>query len=313
MRGTARTTGMSYNAISRMLVSVGKEAIEFHDRYVRNVEVEYVQCDEMWTYCYARQGRLPDIKEPYDVAGDVWTWTAIDKDTKLLIAWIVGDRDQYYGDTFMQDLESRISGHVKISTDGFPAYPESVDMAFRRHGHDYVQMVKVDAREGEGYEERYKRSDPRIMKGDSIEGFTQSHVERLNLTTRQSIRRYMRETTGFSKKRENHIYHTAIYAVWYNWVRPHMTLVARTGVPTTPAMAAGLAGRPFMLKDLLRVVDYKNRPGKRGPYKPRQKRNGIARPKPKEVEAVKVDDLAAREKPDSTLVRTVGYEPPTIT
>ena len=314
MRGTARATGMSYNAVARMLISVGKVAIEFHDEHVRNVKAEYIQCDEMWSYVYARQEHLPGIKEPLDAAGDVWTWLAIERDSKLLISWVIGDRGQLYSDEFMQDLASRVYGRVKLSTDGHASYPYSINSAFADHDHDYVRMVRErdegGRRSNQTTKERYKRLRP--GEDDSLEGFTQSHIERLNLTARQSMRRYMRKTTGFSKKLENHIYHTAIYAVWYNWVRPHMTLVEKIGVPTTPAMAAGLATRPFRLKDLIALTDYKNRPGKRGPYKPRQKRNGIVRPNPKEVKAVRVDDLKAREMSGSTLVRTLGYVPPTI-
>ncbi len=296
MRGTARATGMSYNAVARLLVSVGREAIEFHDRHVRNVKAGYIQADEMWSYVYARQENLIKAKgRPFDAGGNAWTWMAVDRDTKLIIAWSVGDRTQIYGDAFMRDLESRVSGPVKLSTDGLSTYPEAVNAAFWEREHKYVQLgIDVSKEDGR------------------LEGFTQAHIERLNLTTRQSMRRYMRKTTGFSKKRENHIYHTAIHVLHYNWVRPHSTLVEKLGVATTPAMAAGLARWPFTLRDLIELSDLKNRPGPRGPYKPRQKKKGIVRPPPKEVEPVRMNDLESRDRPDSILMRTIGYVPPTI-
>lgn len=298
MRGTARATGISYNSVARLLVSIGKEAIEFHDRYVRGVKAEFVQCDELWSYVYAKPENALGIKgTPFDSAGVAWTWMAIDKDTKPIIAWVVGDRTQAYGNVLMKDLESRIEGPVKLSTDGHNSYPDAVDMAFWDREHKYVQFGKNDSKE----DNEAKR----------LEGFTQAHIERTNLTTRQSMRRYMRKTTGFSKKRENHIYHTAIHVLQYNWIRPHSTLVDKFGVPTTPAMAAGLAKWPFALKDLIELSDYKNRPGPRGPYKPRKKQKGIVRPPPKEVEPVQIDDMDSRERPGSKLVRTIGYVPPT--
>ena len=208
---------------------MGRDCLSFHDEAVRGIRPRYVQADEMWGFCYAKKGRSRSPE-----AGDAWTWTAIDVDTKLLISWLVGDRSPECAVLLMDDLRSRTLGRYQLSTDGYKPYPEAVMAAFGREV-DYAQVVG-------------NRRDICLGRPDLAE-VTSSAVERHNLTMRMSVRRYTRRTNGFSKKRENLIYAAALYAVWYNWIRAHQGLGGRT-----PAQAAGLAEYPLSLRWLLGLL-----------------------------------------------------------
>ena len=238
MRSISRITGASTQTIMKILVETGSACAEFHDRYVRGIDAGHVQCDEIWSFCYAKKKNVDRIKGDPEYAGDVWTWTAIDSRTKLIISWLaVPGRGEAYAETFLDDLRSRVSGVAQISTDGLESYKDAVPAAFGKDV-NFGQMVK-------SYEKgRYAGSRRIVISGDPREKIGTPHVERQNLTMRMSMRRFTRSTNGFSKKFENHKHNLTLYFVWYNFCREHMGL----GSMVTPAMAAGLTDRHFSLE-----------------------------------------------------------------
>ena len=246
----------------------------FHDEHVKDLSTRRVQCDEIWTFCYAKQRNAPYVSHN-DHAGDLWTWIALDTESKLIISWLVSPgRDIAYASEFIEDMCSRLANRVQLSTDGLLAYPEAVEAAFGSNI-DYGQLVKEfqGARRADPLFERERRYSPRalvtarkaVITGQPDESqISTSLVERHNLTTRMSVRRYTRLTNAFSKKVENHCCAVALYTVWYNWIREH------SKIRTTPAVAASLANVPYNFQWLLDLVDEEHpATGPRGPYLPR--------------------------------------------
>ncbi|MBI4499727.1 MAG: IS1 family transposase [Gemmatimonadetes bacterium] len=258
IRATCRLTGTAKGTVLRLLAELGTTCQAFHDATVQNIKAKRVQCDEIWSFCYAKAKNVP--LNMAGEAGDVWTWVALDQDTKLAISYAVGGRDLETGFPFMQDLASRLAGHIQLTTDGLPAYRLAVEGAFGWNGVDFATLVKTYGRAAEGYG-RY--SPPRftgavrtrVMGQPTKANVSTSHVERQNLTIRMQGRRYTRLTNGFSKKLENHTHATALYFAHYNFCRSHQTLtkVAR-GIHRTPAMAAGLTNRVWTVVDLLMLI-----------------------------------------------------------
>ena len=267
LRSITRVTGVNIGTVTKLLVDAGKACAEFHDRAVRDVRAEYVQCDEIWSFAYAKQKNAARAKAPIDGAGDVWTWTGIDRDTKLLVSWLIGGRDSEYAIEFMDDLRSRLSHRVQLTTDGYGAYLEAVDGAFGGYV-DYSQVIKLYGKPNEEERRRYSPSECIAIRKVDVSGFPNldeagtSHVERHNLTMRMSMRRFTRLTNAFSKKVENHAYAVALYAVWYNFMRPHSSLDKKT-----PAQAAGIAGGKLTMRQLVSLIDERAPKPKRGPYK----------------------------------------------
>jgi IS1 family transposase len=268
---TSRMTGISKRAILKLMVKVGNACADFHNREVRDVPAERVQCDEVWAFCHCKARNVkPELKGIVGV-GDVWTWTAIDADTKLMISWLVGARDGGYASEFMNDLSSRLSTRVQLTTDGHGAYPDAVNDAFGPDV-DYAQLIKIygETNPGPG---RYSPPSVTGTKRETVCGapedrhISTSYVERSNLTIRMGIRRYTRLTNGFSKKLENHVAMTTLFFVHYNYCRIHKTL------RVTPAMQAGLTDRVWELADLIGLVEAKETAAiaggslKRGSYK----------------------------------------------
>ena len=298
MRGVSRATGMSRDAVNNLLVTSGRVAYAMHDKLVRDVEVSNVQCDELVTFCFSHK----PSKKCHDWSGELWNWTAIDRDSKLLISWTTGGRRKDEGIHLMQDLKDRIKGKVKLTTDGFPVYPEAVsEVGFSRKDTEYVRLVKVftGTVDNPADPDAYKKSVMDVVMGDpDIAEFGTAFVERHNLTLRQGMRRLMRRTLGHSKKRLHHEYMLALFIMYYNWVRPHMTLTERAGgVPTTPAMASGLADRRFSFREFIAACDHLTRPKPRKPYgphmTPNKRRKSVAyRPPPSRVP--KPDGLSSR-------------------
>ncbi len=267
MRSVSRVCGVSINTVTKLLVDAGQMCAAFHDERVRGVKSERIQCDEIWSFSYAKAKNVRFAKSAPDDAGDVWTWTAIDADSKLIVSWHVGDRSQYTGVSFMSDLKARLANKVQLSTDGHKAYLTAVSQVDLDA--DYAMLIKIFATDYEGVG-RY--SPPKCIgtQTDIIKGnpdpkhINTSFAERQNLTMRMAMRRFTRLTNAFSKKFENHCHALAIYFYWYNWVRVHKTL----GV--TPAMAAGLVDRVMKLDDIIGALDADNAPKPRGPYKKRE-------------------------------------------
>jgi IS1 family transposase len=266
MRSVSRVTGVSFNTVVKLLVDAGKLCAAFHDERVRNVKSQRVQCDEIWSFSYAKAKNVSRAKAAPEGAGDVWTWTAIDADSKLIISWHVGDRSQYTGISFISDLKARLANKVQLTTDGHKVYMRAVSEV--DIDADYAMLVKIFEPDviGPG---RY--SPPKcvgteisVIRGNpDPQHISTSFVERQNLTMRMSMRRFTRLTNAFSKKFENHCHALAIYFYWYNWVRVHKTL----GV--TPAMASGLVDRVMKMDDILAALDVEQAPKLRGPYKKR--------------------------------------------
>ena len=270
MRTISRIVGVSINTVTKLLVETGQACEAFHDEHVRNVLAKRVQCDEIWSFCYAKQKNVRSAKAAPDEAGDLWTWTALDSDSKTILSWMVGGRDAGYATEFMNDLASRLVSRIQLTTDGHRAYLEAVEDAFGNNI-DYAQLVKLYGESSEpGPERKYSPSVCNGARKHRVQGnpekkhVSTSHVERHNLTMRMSLRRFTRLTNAFSKKIDNHCHALALYFVYYNFVKIHKSL------RVTPAMQAGLIDRAWEMEDMLNLIDAKKpKPAPRGPYKKR--------------------------------------------
>jgi IS1 family transposase len=272
MRSISRVADVSINTVSKLLVDAGKFCADLHDREVRNVKASRIQCDEIWSFTAAKQKNVPTMKNAVDGAGDTWTWTALDSDSKLIVSWLVGGRDGEYALAFMDDVKDRLANRVQLTTDGHKAYLNAVEEAFGADI-DYAMLIKIYG-EPEGKrgtaERRYSPAECTGIKKTRVEGnpdpahVSTSHVERQNLTMRMQMRRFTRLTNAFSKKFENHVHMVALYTVWYNFIRVHKTL------KMSPAMAAGVSETLWSMEDLCQMMDaVAPKPGPRGPYKKR--------------------------------------------
>ena len=250
IRAVARLTGASKNTVTKLLVDAGRACAEYQDKALRNLTCKRIQVDEIWSFVYSKQANVPDNKR--GEAGDVWTWTAIDADTKIVPSWLVGPRDSQAAIAFMDDLASRLVSRVQLTSDGHRPYLEAVEGAFGGDV-DYAMLVKLygSAPEGE------KRYSPAVCIGarkTRIEGdpdpkhVSTSFAERQNLTMRMQMRRFTRLTNAFSKKVENHAHAVALHFMYYNFVRIHKTL------RVTPAMAAGVTDRLWEIGDVVDLV-----------------------------------------------------------
>lgn len=273
MRSISRIADVSINTVSKLLVDAGEASIAIHNEYVQGVRASRVQCDEIWSFCYAKQRNVKTAKDAPQGAGDVWTWTALDSDSKLIVSFLVGGRDAGYAIEFMDDLRARLANRVQLTTDGHKAYLEAVEGAFGGDV-DYAQLVKIYGAAPEGPQRRYSPADcigaqkRRVEGNPDVAAISTSHVERQNLTMRMSMRRFTRLTNAFSKKLDNHIHALALYFVHYNFCRIHKSL------KTSPAMAAVITDTLWSLDNVIAKIDeMAPPPAKRGPYKKRGKKN----------------------------------------
>jgi IS1 family transposase len=268
MRSISRVADVSINTVSKLLVEAGEACLAIHDKEVRNVKASRIQCDEIWSFCYAKAKNVSDAKAAPEGAGDVWTWTALDSDSKLMVAYFIGDRGAESAMYLMDNLQSRLSNRVQLTTDGYRAYLEAVEGAFGGDI-DYAQLVKLYGELGGHSPER--RYSPMVCTGAlkrKVEGnpdprhVSTSHVERMNLSIRMQTRRFTRLTNAFSKKFDNHVHALALYFCFYNFCRIHKSL------RVTPAMAAGITDRLWSLEDVVAKIDeLAPAPKPRGPYK----------------------------------------------
>lgn len=273
MRSISRVADVSINTVSKLLVDAGQAAIALHNEHVQNVEAKRVQCDEIWSFCYAKQKNVKTAKAAPSEAGDVWTWTALDADSKLIVSYLVGGRDAEYALEFMDDLRDRLANRVQLTTDGHGAYLQAVEEAFGADV-DYAQLVKIYGAAPNGSETGYSPAECVGARKRAVEGrpdinhVSTSHVERQNLTMRMSMRRFTRLTNAFSKKLENHIHALALYFIHYNFCRIHKSL------KVSPAMAAGIADTLWSMDNVIAKIDeMAPAPAKRGPYKKRTAKN----------------------------------------
>jgi len=259
IRAISRMTGIARNTINKLLVDLGEMCMKFHSENVRNLTVRRLQCDEIWAYVGAKAKDVSVEKKEIGW-GDVWTWVALDADTKLCVTYLVGGRGADWAWDFMQDCASRIRGRVQITTDGHKAYLDAVEGAFGLDC-DYAQLQKIFGA-SEDAEKRYSPAtcigcDMKTVSGNpDPKHVSTSFVERQNLTMRMSIRRFTRLTNAFSKKLENHAYAVALHFMHYNFCRVHQTL------RITPAMQAGLADRVWSIADLCTLISSSKRRAK---------------------------------------------------
>jgi IS1 family transposase len=257
VNSTSRMTGVCKQAILALLKDLGCVCAEYHNRTVRNVKAKRVEVDEIWQFCYAKEKNVPLDKKGKFGYGDVWTTTGIDADSKLIISYLVARRDARSAKMFMEDLASRITSRIQLTTDGHKVYVNAVESVFGSEI-DYAMLVKVyGAPLQEDSNTRYSPATCIDCKAAVITGepdpykICTSYVERQNLTMRMSMRRFTRLTNGFSKKVENQGHAVALHFMYYNFCRIHKTL------RVTPAMQAGLADHPWTIEELCGLLQPK--------------------------------------------------------
>ena len=257
LRATSRIADVSINTVTKLLVDVGAACQRFHDETVVNVNSQRVQCDEIWSFVYAKNKNVEAATAAPGTAGDVWTWTGIDADTKLIVSWYVGNRDAESAHEFMADVKNRLRNRVQLTSDGHRPYLKAVEDVFEGEI-DFAQLVKIyGASDATGNEKRYSSAEFVGTKKNIVEGrpdeqhISTSFVERQNLTMRMHMRRFTRLTNAFSKKVENHCHAIALHFVYYNFCKVHKTL------RVTPAMEAKLATRPMTIQQVVELTDRK--------------------------------------------------------
>lgn len=251
IRATSRMTGFSKNTITKLLVELGDACIAYQDKVLRNLKCKRIQCDEIWSFVYAKDKNVPASMQTQFGVGSIWTWVAIDADTKLVPSFMIGDRDAKVARVFIDDLASRLASRVQLTTDGHHAYMEAVEAAFGGEI-DYAMLIKVYGATQE--ETRYSPAEcidcvvKPISGSPDYNHISTSCAERQNLTMRMSMRRFTRLTNGFSKKLANHLATVSIYFMYYNFARIHASL------RVTPAMAAGVTRKLWSIEDIVALL-----------------------------------------------------------
>jgi IS1 family transposase len=253
VRSTVRMTGVSKGAVLRLLVAVGEACYNYQNRVIRNIRAKRVQVDEIWSFVGCKEKNVTAEKVERDgICGDVWTFTAIEAQTKLIIGWHVGQRDAGFATDFLQDVEGRISNQIQLTTDGHKMYLTAVEDSFGS-GVDYAQLVKIYGNDPEGQ----KRYSPAQCQGAipvTVTGapdpkhISTSYVERQNLNMRMNMRRFTRLTNAFSKKFENHVHMLALWHMYYNFARVHQTL------RITPAMESGISSHVWSIQEIIALA-----------------------------------------------------------
>ena len=255
LRATARTADVSKNTVVKLLVDAGRACSEYQSRVLRDLKCRRFEVDEIWSFVYAKEKNVPRAKNAPPEAGDVWTWTAICADTKLVPSWRIGDRSSATAIEFLDDLRARLANRVQLTSDGHRAYLDAVEGAFGGDV-DYAMLVKLyGGVEGRDSGPRYSPAQctgihKRVVSGDpDPELVSTSYVERQNLTMRMSMRRFTRLTNAFSKKVENHTHAVALHFMYYNFCRIHRTL------RVTPALEAGVTDRLWEISDIVKLIE----------------------------------------------------------
>lgn len=267
MRAISRVCDVSINTVTKLLESAGEACITLHDEKVRNVKSKRIECDEIWSFNYCKRASLPTAKAAPADAGDVWTWTALDRESKLIVSYLVGGRDAGYATEFMQDVADRVANRIQLTTDGHNAYLSAVEGAFGLDV-DYAMLIKHYGETPDaGPEKKYSPGVCTGITGKKIQGrpdaryVSTSFVESHNQKMRQHMRRFTRLTAGHSKKFANHCHALALYFAFYNFIKQHSTL------RVSPAMAAGVTDHLWEMSDIVALIDGANPPRKRGPYR----------------------------------------------
>lgn len=253
LRAASRISGCSVVTVMKLLVDIGTACQKYHEETVRDVASKRLECDEIWAFCYAKDKNLPEKFRGQYGMGSIWTWVALDADSKLAVSYLVGNRDATYAHIFMQDIASRLKNRVQLTTDGLRAYLEAVDGAFGADI-DFAQLVKMYGKPLDG-DHRYSPAEctgivkTPITGNPKLKNVSTSYVERQNLTMRMNMRRFTRLTNAFSKKVSNHAHAIALHFMYYNFVRIHKTL------RVTPAMAAGITKKLWEIQDLALLLE----------------------------------------------------------
>jgi len=254
IRATCRMTGVAKNTVVKLLAELGEACQRYQDEHLRNLPCRRIQCDEIWSFCHAKEKNVPDEHKGEFGYGDVWTWTALCADTKLVPCWLIGRRGTADATAFMSDLAERLSNRVQLTTDDHRAYLEAVERAFFGDDIDYAVLQKLYGPEPEG-QKRYSPAkcvgaDARRITGQPISrDISTSYVERQNLTMRMSMRRFTRLTNAFSKKVENLMHAVSLHFMFYNYCRVHKS------IGTSPAKAAGVADHVWSLHEVVALLD----------------------------------------------------------
>lgn len=266
IRATCRMTGVAKNTVTKLLTDLGIVCSTYQDRAMRDLTCERVQVDEVWSFCYAKTKNVPEGKRGEFGYGDVWTWVALDADTKLVPTYRVGSRDLADAYSFMTDLAGRLAHRVQLTSDGLHAYITAVKGAFDGEV-DYAQIVKVYGTDGSRVSVRYSPGvclgtvTTKICGDPDPAHISTSYIERQNLTMRMSMRRFTRLTNGFSKKVENHAAAISLHFMHYNFCRIHKTL------GTTPAVRSGVSDHVWHVDEIVALLETAEAtPIKRGSY-----------------------------------------------
>ena len=253
IRATCRLTDTAKGTVTRLLTSVGDACARYQNEALANLSCRRIQCDEIWSFCYAKEKNVPASRRGQFGYGDVWTWTAIDANSKLVPAWSVGGRDAGQAFDFLSDLKSRLANRVQLTTDGHKAYLMAIEDTFGADI-DYAMLIKLYGAPQDG-EKRYSPAqcigvDTRVVQGNpDPANISTSYVERQNLTMRMGMRRFTRLTNAFSKKIENHMAAVSLHFMWYNFGRVHGT------IKTTPADAAGVDSHRWTLREIAELAE----------------------------------------------------------
>jgi IS1 family transposase len=262
INATMRITGVSKNTILKLLVHVGQACVAYQDRVMRNLPLKKVQCDEIWSFVGMKQKNVPEELKGILGYGDVYTWLAIDADSKLIPCWNVGNRGAEAAYDFIHDLASRLAKHIQLTTDGHTAYVMAVEDAFG-NDIDIAQLVNMYGTVGQSKEE-HRRYSPaectgvkkqRITGNPNMKDVSTSYIERVNLTMRMHMRRFTRLTNGFSKKLENHMHAVSLHFMFYNFCKIHLSL------RVTPAMEAGIDDHVWTMEEVIVMADTNSEEG----------------------------------------------------
>jgi IS1 family transposase len=256
IRATVRVTGAAKNTITKLLVDLGRACHEYQDQTLRGLNCKRFECDEIWSFCYAKKKNVPDDLKGIFGYGDIWTWTAICSESKLVPTWLVANRSEAAAEAFMEDLATRVNHRIQLTTDGYKAYVDAVEGAFGADI-DYAMLVKMYGNDGqaESPEKKYSPSSFAGARKQTITGMpnmkkvSTSIAERNNLTMRMSMRRFTRLTNGFSKKVDNLAAAVALHFMYYNFGRIHQSL------RVTPAMEAGVTDHLWSLEEIAGLLD----------------------------------------------------------
>jgi IS1 family transposase len=255
IRATVRMTGAAKNTVTKLLADLGEACAEYQDGVFQELPCKVLEADEIWSYCYSKQKNVPEQFKGTPGYGDVWTFTALCADTKLVPSWLVGERTAEDAEYFLTDLASRLEGRIQLSTDGHRIYEGTVGPAFRQN----VDWAQIQKQFSGGEDGKYSPAvcigtKRRVVKGDpDPDRISTSYVERQNLTMRMGMRRFTRLTNGFSRKVENLSHAVSLHFMHYNFARPHRSLKER--YPRTPAMAAGVADHIWSLEEIAALLD----------------------------------------------------------